>query len=136
MTSDGINKKGGDGMSDDIWSKTPPTESGWYWVRGFGYETPVEVCRNNRGHYMQYDGELIDCDDLGPQYGGRDPCYEFGPLIPSAEELTCNAHQELVDAVQQLLHRFGHLGTDPGKRDAIQQAEAVLAKLPPQPKIW
>ena len=35
---------------------------------------------------------------------------------------------DLLEACEAMLHRFGHLATDPGKREACEEARAAIAK--------
>jgi hypothetical protein len=61
-------------------------------------------------------------------------CTSHGPRsdeekIANAEfiALACNAHDELLAALEDMLHRFGHLDTDAGKREACESARAAIA---------
>ncbi len=38
------------------------------------------------------------------------------------------AAPELLEACEGMLHRFGHLDTDPGKREACSEVRAAIAK--------
>lgn len=66
-------------MADSVWSDTPPTAPGWYWVLnryGDGEESLAEL----RGAYWWWNGIA-----LSPQYIAME--MKLGPRIPSAEEL-------------------------------------------------
>ena len=40
----------------------------------------------------------------------------------------CNAYGDLLEALEAMLHRFDHLDTDAGKREACEAARAAIAK--------
>ena len=75
-------------------------------------------------------------DSMSSVYGGRSVAHTgqgFGEGKESEANAkfivrACNSHYELVEALESMLSRFGHLGTDPGKRDAIETAENALKK--------
>lgn len=69
-------------MPTDTWSSTPPTEAGLYLVKyphAPQEAVLVDVCGNVWGL-----GSDCKIDVASPAYSGT----LFGPLIPSAEELT------------------------------------------------
>ncbi len=45
-----------------------------------------------------------------------------------ANQQLCASAPELLEACEEMLHRFGHLDTDPGKREACSEARAAIAK--------
>lgn len=64
-------------MADSIWSDTPPTEPGWYWVLWLRSGRTEAVALSAR--------EIID------MRRHRTYPFRFGPRIPSAEELAAIA---------------------------------------------
>lgn len=44
--------------------------------------------------------------------------------------LCWNAHDDLLEACEAMLHRFDHLDTDAGKREACNMARVAIAKAP------
>lgn len=42
--------------------------------------------------------------------------------------LACNAHDDLLEALKSMIHRFGHLAIDSGKREAAEAGLAAIAK--------
>lgn len=65
-------------MTAEIWSTTPPTEDGWYWVRSsFGVENPFQL----KGHEWCVAGYWRPISELA------EAGYQFGPRIPTAEEI-------------------------------------------------
>jgi hypothetical protein len=76
----------------EVWSKTPPSENGWYWVKTNRIPRacePIErsPCgiRNGKEASVWSTGEHLqeDCTDAEMMRYG----YEFGPSIPDASSL-------------------------------------------------
>jgi len=63
-------------MAGAIWSETPPTEAGWYWLFDLGAEMIAEF----RDELWWWDGDFYTSECMPD--GLR-----FGPRIPSPEEL-------------------------------------------------
>lgn len=68
----------------EVYSKTPPTEPGWYWLRHGNYECVRRFQQHEQdittrqwvfGDYIATSSDLIDDG------------YEFGPRVPSVAEL-------------------------------------------------
>lgn len=64
-------------MTAEIWSTTPPTEDGWYWVNRDGCVRPG--IRHRFGWVV--DGEMIYSREVEHRR------LKFGPRIPTAEEI-------------------------------------------------
>lgn len=68
-------------MAESIWSDVPPAEPGWHWVR----------FRGSQGEFAAYfdgderEGWQVMWDVMSEKTARR--LLEFGPRIPSAEEL-------------------------------------------------
>lgn len=66
-------------MADSVWSETPPTQPGWYWVLNRFGECLQDVAESRGGNWW-WNGAV-----WGPEYLADE--VKFGPRIPSAEEL-------------------------------------------------
>ena len=64
-------------MTAEIWSTTPPSEDGWYWVKRGGCVRPGS--RHRFGWVV--GGEMIYNQEVESRG------FQFGPRIPPAEEL-------------------------------------------------
>jgi len=68
------------GKPVEIWSTTPPSEDGWYWVR-YGAAQATRAVRQRR------DGKWGLSTSVKRDADMRMIGYQFGPLVPTAEEL-------------------------------------------------
>ncbi len=66
-------------MADSIWSDTPPTAPGWYWVLNRYGECLQDVAESRGGNWW-WNGVLLEPQHLAEEV-------KFGPRIPSPEEL-------------------------------------------------
>lgn len=69
----------GDWGLEMIWSETPPTKSGWYWVKARNTGSQFVRFRTDDG-YWPFAGNVTPADDRMARY------YLFGPPIPSPEQ--------------------------------------------------
>lgn len=90
-------------MSDELFTSTPPTEPGWYWIKSFNNDVPEvrEICR------MKYGELFLFADDLnGPESKGfdinkpltyhlRKANVQYGPRVPSPEVCALHAAVKL-----------------------------------------
>lgn len=74
------------------WTDEPPTEDGWYWVRPKGAKSN-EISELFSNAWWVQDG------DFSPQWMARN--YQFGPRIPTPEELEAMRlqHDKLINAI-------------------------------------
>lgn len=66
-------------MADSVWSETPPTQPGWYWVQnrhGYAVEEVI-LLRDGRFYWFR---EWFSAAEVTREV-------RFGPRCPSAEEL-------------------------------------------------
>lgn len=54
------------------WTRDPPTEPGWYWVRDTGYEPEPRIV-----YLEDHDGELFIAD-VASEFGEEEPPPELG----------------------------------------------------------
>ena len=79
----------------ELFSSTPPTEPGWYYIKSFGDDIPEvhEIVRMNTGELYLFAGGLDGPDsesfaiNTPLTYHRRKSCVEYGPRIPSPEDL-------------------------------------------------
>ena len=66
-------------MSDTIWKSTPPTELGWYWLLRTSDGDRTIARKSGPSYWLLLNGDWFE------EWVARN--YEFGPRVPSAEEL-------------------------------------------------
>ena len=88
----------------------------------------VQDDAGNVGLYVHGDGHDI-CD----LYTLR---ADDGEVVPFPDAATnanlIAAAPKLLEALQMMLHRFGHLAHDPGKVEAVEAATIAIAKARPE----
>jgi len=80
-------------MSDKLFSSTPPTEPGWYWIKSFGDDLPVihEIALETTGDLFliadHMDGPESECLNISKPlgYNARKASILYGPRVPSPE---------------------------------------------------
>ena len=79
----------------ELFSSTPPTEPGWYYIKSFGNEEPdiFEIFLSGDGRltllahrWSDPTGDFVKLDDAKEYLNGRAQIL-FGPKIPSPEDL-------------------------------------------------
>lgn len=75
------------GMTE-LFTKTPPTEPGWYWACSRGGEAVIHVTgRDGDFVFWTINGEVFDLHNPSPRRAGSmDMLWRFGPRIPSPQE--------------------------------------------------